>query len=165
MANPTAADGVYTNGTTNTSFYCAYATNTQYEFRVNSYVTTPAGGYSVVRATDFNDANFVRAFIGIYNLDAGFKAADAFSPMNCCMSLLAGTRYSFGGIVPFTGSGTSSYCNQPIAAGRFITFGLSGSYGFTLPSNYFSTNPVTEVTGTCTDNNNAAFYVKRSTTN
>jgi len=165
MANPAAPDGVYSNATTNTSFYCAYGVNTQYDFRVNSYLTTPSG-YSVVRATDFNDVNFVRAFIGTYNIDAGFKAVDAFTPSNCCMSLLAGTRYQFGAQILFTGIGTSSYCNQAIAPNTFITFGRNGAnFGGTLPANYFATNPVTEVTGTCSDGNNAAFYVKRSTTN
>ena len=166
MANPSATDGVYSNGTTNTSFYCAYTTNTQYDFRVNSYLQTPAGGYSVVRATDFNDANFVRAFIGIYNADAGFKAVDAFTPNNCCMSVAAGTRYEFGAQILFTGIGTSSYCNTAISPGMFITFGRNGaSYGGTLPSNYFTSFPATEATGICSDGNNAAFYVKRSTTN
>jgi hypothetical protein len=161
LGDPAAPDGFYTNPNDNTTIYCDFTNSKTYEgFLVNVYTTTPPG-YTLARATDFQDAGFQKAFIAFYNRDGGIKSFSTFNAGNCCYTTVTPNRFFLNGTVMFIGQGASSRCGMQITAGQAYTMGEGNTFlAAPFAANFFTTRPVTEASG-CSDDSNPAFYFKR----
>ena len=161
--DPAAADGLYTNPNTGVFFYCDFAgSNTYDDFRLGVFSTTPAG-YTLARATDFQDPVFASAFIAFFNRLGGLRANATFTAGNCCMTTIAGSRLQFGAQFVFPGVGTAATScafNFTVDAVYTLSRNQSSMYISVLPPDYFTVNAPGELAG-CTDGTNPAIFYKR----
>jgi len=160
---PGAPSGAYPVGAPGT-FYCDFANGKTYDdFRIYDFSQVPTG-FTVARATDFQNPAFASAFVWFYNRYGGIRSYMTFSSMNCCFTTVAGSRILFGGSLWFPGLGTTDACN---IAGGYVTdtaYTISPTQGtgflLSLPPDYFTTHPATEAAN-CSDSTNPAIFFKR----
>lgn len=160
--DPQAKDGLYFNPNLGVPVYCDFTNGITYEdFRFNPYTVTPSG-YSLARATNFQNAQFADAFIGFYNYYKGVRASSTFDIGNCCITTVAGSRLTAGGALTFPGIGTQNGCTFSMTANAVYTISRNQSTGYSemLPENFFTVNPPGEM-ASCADSTNPAIYFKR----
>jgi hypothetical protein len=160
--NPAAPDGVYFNPNTGTEMYCDFTNNMTYdEFKMARFDSAPTG-LTVMRAGEFANAGFQKAFIGMYNELKGVRAAYSFNPTNCCVTTIAGLRLYVNGSVTFAGVAGATSCTFAYTQG--LIYGFTANLGLgipaTLPADFFTVNPPSEAAN-CADGANPAFYYKR----
>lgn len=164
--DPQALDGIYQNPNDGSWFYCDFTAGvTIDEIFVSPYTAPmPKPGYEVARATTFGDPIFVKAFVAMYNHNAGHRASVNFQTTDCCMGPAPGIRYRFGGKTLDTATAPAGiFCNQLISANTRVLFARDGAAAATLPDDYFTTYPVTEGAD-CSDGGNAAWWFRRRNT-
>ncbi|HEY5921754.1 MAG TPA: hypothetical protein VIV11_08790 [Kofleriaceae bacterium] len=163
--DPAAPDGVYYNPNTGVNMYCDFTAGITYDdITMYRFDVTPATGYTIVRSTDFANASFAKAFIGLYNKQKGIRSFATYTSGNCCFSTTGGLDHHFAGAYIYPGIGTMVACGPPegYIGGRFYTLAKfnQANADETLPDNYFTVNPPTEV-ALCSEAQNPAWWMKR----
>jgi hypothetical protein len=162
--DPSAADGVYYNPNTGVNMYCDFTASATIDDIMMYRYDVAVSGFTLARATDFNDALFRRGFIALYNKQGGIRSYAQWVSTNCCFSTVGGNELYFGGIYIYPGIAGAIACSPPegYITPRYYTFGKGNTMTAeaTLPDTYFSTNPPTEM-ATCGDGLNPGYFYKR----
>jgi hypothetical protein len=158
-SDPMATSGFYVNPDNAQFFYCDMATKTHYShLSLALWSATLPANYVMVRATDLTDAMGSKAFIALYNQQAGMPTINTFNVGNCCIKTAAGTFMQLDG----GWMGTN-----PCQANMMGTFKFSENAAVAptpLADGYFTANVPSEGANTsCSDNTNPMMIWQKRT--
>ena len=164
---PTATDGLYTNPNNGVRFYCDFTNSMTYDAFGFGAFNIVYAGYTLMSSADFNSAPVQKAFIALYNSQAGLlNIGGGFASGNCCLKAsdaAAGQMLHFNAhsMRPADANTGAQVCLSSYPDPKYRIFELVvNSSPLPLPDDYFATRPATVATA-CSDSNNPGVFVKR----
>jgi hypothetical protein len=164
MVNDQQPSGLYTliDGT---QLYCDMTTMVGHSSLIMAQWDAPPAGYTIVSATDLQNASTQAAFIALYNNQGGFKVLTAFSAGNCCFKNDATTSMMLflQNADVYPGTAGASACNAAYAVGTTYQFEVLPDTAMKtaipyMGSSFFTTYPATAAPGCLVDTNPAVFW-------
>jgi hypothetical protein len=166
MLDPNAASGPYTHTADNTTFFCDMTKQpaVQYDGLAMGRYNATYQGYSIIDATQLQDATVQAAFIYWFNRQNGFPALETWQAGNVCTSIANGMRLTFGGSLLFpavNGSTSNSYTANTIYSEDLVNKMPALIMAAPIDASFFTANPPAINTSQCSDSNNPGLYFKK----
>jgi hypothetical protein len=166
MLDPNAASGPYTHSADRTTFFCDMTKTpaVQYDGLAMGRFNGTYSGYSIIDATQLQDAAIQAAFIYWFNRQGGFPALETFSPGNVCTTISTGVRLAFGNSLLFpyaNGNTPTAYTANSIYTEDLVSKNPAVIMAAPLDPQFFTMNPPSTITNQCSDVMNPALFFKK----